>query len=472
MVENKDAAPEPTLIEKEDCLYLNMWVPAGEPPAGGWPVQIHIHGGWLQIGNAMQSNAFDPFDLMAITDTPRIIVSATYRLNLFGFLTSPTLAELGEDPAPGNYGFWDQRAALEWTAKNISHFGGNPDNITVGGHSAGAYSAFFQLYYDTYLPTSQRLIKRAFLYSNAVGVQPNPIDAPTHIDQFNELCSVLSIPPHLPAAEKLSALRAIHSTDLAAAIPKLKLHTFRACTDSSFVFPKFLHSIHDGTFTSRLATNNIQIMLGDLSDEWKLYRIVNPPSDLPSLKTQLQNYYPLPVVEAMVAHYPLPGPKAPIEAWIDLYGHITADCQAHATVRGLSHALLHPPRGSTALPLSSVHRYRIAWRAAALDDWLDPDVGVCHGADQNVWYCSGHRAGLTEQDKRIVQEWLKPFSAFLAGKGDIQWGTKAEDEVRELGKDGEIRVVRDGDWARKMEVWDVMTRSQLGEQGQGERSML
>jgi carboxylesterase type B len=459
LLENKDAAPEPELIEKEDCLYLNIWVPAGTPPEAGWPVVFYIHGGWLQIGNAMQSNAFDPFDLLASTSTPRIIVAPTYRLNLFGFLASSVLAELAEDPAPGNYGFWDQRAALEWTAVNIGYFGGDPANITVGGHSAGAYSTLFQLYHDTYLPAEERLIKRIFLYSNAVGVQPNTYSSDFNTNQFDELCSVLSVPATLSPAEKISHLRTFHSTDLVAAISKLTFHTFRACTEESFVPSHFLESIHDGSFTTHLANNGVQIMLGDVRDERLMYRLVNPPSDYATLKRQLQNYYPGPVVQALLMHYDLPGEEAPAVEWQDIYGIITGDCQSHAMVRGFAHSLLHPPEGSKALPTTSVHRYRINWRAKSLDAWLDPKVGVCHGADMPIWWCSGFRAGFTDEDKKITQEWLEPFARFVAGK-ETEWGAKDEEGLRRLDESGEIMVVKDEDWEKGLRVWDLMHQAQ------------
>jgi carboxylesterase type B len=458
LLENKDAAPEPELIEKEDCLYLNIWAPAGTPPETGWPVVFYIHGGWLQIGNAMQSNAFDPFDLLASTSTPRIIVAPTYRINLFGFLASSVLAELAEDPAPGNYGFWDQRAALEWTAANVGHFGGDPANITVGGHSAGAYSAFFQLYHDTYLP-EERLIKRIFLYSNAVGVQPNTYSSDFNTTQFDELCSVLSVPATLSPTEKISHLRTLHSTDLVAAISKLTFHTFRACTEESFVPSHFLESIHDGSFTTHLANNGVQVMLGDVRDERLMYRLVNPPSDYATLKRQLQNYYPGPVVQALLMHYDLPGEEAPAVEWQDIYGIITGDCQSHAMVRGFAHSLLHPPEGSKALPTTSVHRYRINWRAKSLDAWLDPKVGLCHGVDMPIWWCSGFRAGFTDEDKKVTQEWLEPFADFVVGR-EAKWGTKNEDEVRRLDESGEIIVVKDEDWKKGLRVWDLMHQAQ------------
>ena len=460
LLENPDAAPEPELFEKEDCLYLNVWVPTSEPPESGWPVVFFIHGGWLQIGNAMQSNLFDPYDLMASTETPRVIVSATYRLNLFGFLSSSALAESAEDPQPGNYGFWDQRAALEWTAANIAHFGGNPNNITAGGHSAGAYSALFQLYHDTYLPAAQRLIKRAFLYSNAVGVQPNPYNSDFNTSQFDELCSVLSVPSTLSSAEKISRLRTVHSTDLIDAVTKLDLHTFRACTDDSFVPSSFLESIHDGTFTTRLAQNNVQIMLGDVGDEELLYRLVNPPSNYADLKMQLQNYYPGPVVQALLMHYDLPAEDATAVEWQDIYGIITGDCQSHAMVRGFAHALLHPPDGSTALAIGSVHRYRIKWRAKGLDQWLDPKARLCHGADMPIWWCSGFRAGFTDEDTKVALAWLEPFGDFVAGRA-VSWGVKTEEEVKGVDEKGDIKVVKDESWEKGLAVWDLMHKAQL-----------
>ena len=100
----------------------------------------------------MLSNGYDPFDLMASTVTPRVIVAPMYRLNLLGFLANSTLAEPAEDPALGNYGFRDQRAAFEWTAANIARVVGDQVNVTAGGHSAGAYSALLQLHYDMYCP--------------------------------------------------------------------------------------------------------------------------------------------------------------------------------------------------------------------------------------------------------------------------------------------------------------------------------
>lgn len=102
--------------------------------AADGPSFFYIHGGFLQWGSANDKpEAIAP--LMTETDFEAIIVAPAYRLNVFGFIASKELqeeaAKSGE--TAGNLGFWDQRTALEWTAKNIGYFGGNAENITVAG---------------------------------------------------------------------------------------------------------------------------------------------------------------------------------------------------------------------------------------------------------------------------------------------------------------------------------------------------
>lgn len=125
----------------EDCLQLNIWTPPGKAPAEGWPVFFYIHGGFLQWGQAnMEPTALAA--LLGETEFKCMIVAPAYRLNVFGFVTSKELAAEADKhgESVGNMGFWDQRTALEWTAKYISCFGGDAKNITVGGYSAGRWS--------------------------------------------------------------------------------------------------------------------------------------------------------------------------------------------------------------------------------------------------------------------------------------------------------------------------------------------
>ena len=88
----------------EDCLFLNIWVPADPPPTRGWPVLAWIHGGFYQVGNPLQE--VDPTGLLSEAGLQAIVVAIGYRLNIFGFLACRGLK--------GNFGLWDQRMALEW----------------------------------------------------------------------------------------------------------------------------------------------------------------------------------------------------------------------------------------------------------------------------------------------------------------------------------------------------------------------
>ena len=96
----------------------------------------YTDGGWLQFGTPNQQNLTA---MLGETECQCIIVCPAYRVNLFGFLASREIQQeaVARSEPVGNFGFWDQRLALEWTFKNISCFGGDAAHITIGGLSAG-----------------------------------------------------------------------------------------------------------------------------------------------------------------------------------------------------------------------------------------------------------------------------------------------------------------------------------------------
>jgi len=117
----------------EDCLYLNVWAPAG---AAKLPVMVWIYGGGFQAGSASEPRQ----DGSKLATRGVIVVSMNYRLGVFGFLAHPDLTKEASSHASGNYGLLDQIAALQWVKKNIAAFGGDPDNVTIFGESAGSLS--------------------------------------------------------------------------------------------------------------------------------------------------------------------------------------------------------------------------------------------------------------------------------------------------------------------------------------------
>jgi para-nitrobenzyl esterase len=119
----------------EDCLYLNIWTPAVSPREK-LPVFVWIYGGGFSSGSA----ACAVYDGEEMSKKGIIFVSINYRVGVFGFLSHPELSNESENKVSGNYGLFDQIAALAWIKKNIEAFGGDPLKVTIAGQSAGSMS--------------------------------------------------------------------------------------------------------------------------------------------------------------------------------------------------------------------------------------------------------------------------------------------------------------------------------------------
>ncbi|MGF7142102.1 para-nitrobenzyl esterase [Anaerotaenia torta] len=149
---------DPEIPMNEDCLYLNVWTPVctGEERL---PVFVWYFGGGLQVGHTAEME----FDGERIARRGIVVVTVNYRLNSFGFLCHPEITE--EAPAsPGNFGHLDQQAGTQWVKRNIAAFGGDPDNITIGGQSAGGGSVLSQLT----SPQNEGLFQRVIIESGIV----------------------------------------------------------------------------------------------------------------------------------------------------------------------------------------------------------------------------------------------------------------------------------------------------------------
>jgi para-nitrobenzyl esterase len=130
------AAPAPPPREParaEDCLYLNVWTSASNPNDRR-PVMMWIYGGGFTGG----SGGLAWYDGENLASKGPVIVTMNYRLGSLGFFAHPELAKESGHNASGNYGMMDAIAALQWVKKNISAFGGDPNNVTIAGESAGA----------------------------------------------------------------------------------------------------------------------------------------------------------------------------------------------------------------------------------------------------------------------------------------------------------------------------------------------
>ena len=136
----------------EDCLHLNIYAPAGTLQTGSrsYPVLLWIHGGSFTVGLSDQY----PGDVLGgFNDV--ILVVINYRLNVFGFFST------GDDTITGNQGLWDQALAIKWVHDHIAKFGGDANDVTLFGGSAGAVSVMYQSMYSG----NEGYIKRAIVES-------------------------------------------------------------------------------------------------------------------------------------------------------------------------------------------------------------------------------------------------------------------------------------------------------------------
>jgi para-nitrobenzyl esterase len=137
----------------EDCLFLNVWAPAVAKKGAKLPVMVWIHGGAFVFG----SGVFPNFSGASFTEKGVILVSINYRLGRLGFFAFPALSKEHPEEPKGNYAYMDQIAALKWVKENIAAFGGNRDNVTIFGESAGGVSVHSLLT----IPQAEGLFQKA-----------------------------------------------------------------------------------------------------------------------------------------------------------------------------------------------------------------------------------------------------------------------------------------------------------------------
>lgn len=201
----KPASPCPQLggpdgsaaVGSEDCLYLNVVTPVGGN-ARRLPVMVWLAGGGFVSGSGSD---YDPTRI--VVQGHVVVVTVNYRLGALGFLDHPVFA--AADPAAGNYGIADQQAALRWVRSNIEQFGGDADNVTLFGQSAGAYSTCLHLA----SPSSAGLFQKAIVQSGpcANSMVTRPVAQARAIQVASDLgCST--------ATGALECLRAVPATRL------------------------------------------------------------------------------------------------------------------------------------------------------------------------------------------------------------------------------------------------------------------
>jgi para-nitrobenzyl esterase len=187
----------------EDCLYLNVYTPKA-PPASKLPVMVWIHGGSFLNG------AGSHYDGRLLSESgPVVVVTLNYRLGAFGSMNLPELDASRPGAPSGNDGIRDQQLALRWVKANAARFGGDPDNVTLFGESAGSFSACVHWI----SPSSRSLAQRFVMQSGScLGFGAHVADKPVEPSPGKQLVAELCP----GAADPLTCLRALDAAAIAA----------------------------------------------------------------------------------------------------------------------------------------------------------------------------------------------------------------------------------------------------------------
>ncbi|GAA1701322.1 carboxylesterase/lipase family protein [Streptomyces yatensis] len=339
-------------IPGEDCLNLNVWTP---DPAGRLPVMVWLHGGAFTQG----SGAVPLYDGSRFARDGVVCVTVNYRLGAEGFLF------LGEGDT-ANLGLHDQLAALRWVRENITAFGGDPDNVTLFGQSAGAMSIGALLA----APRTAGLIRRAVLQS---GAAHHVLTRATARRIGHHLAELLGVPPTrralatLPPRRLADAVEDLGSAVLAEPDPARwgevarNLMPLEPVVDGDLLPAPPIEAIAGG------AAADVDVLVGTNSDEYRLFLVPSGMLDLigePELRTVAAGYGPDPdeAVAAYRAEHPDGSP-----------GELLAALATDWFYRLPAIRLAEARTGHT----GATHVYEFAWRPPTFDGRL----GACHAAE-------------------------------------------------------------------------------------------
>ena len=326
--------------QSDDCLNLNVWTPSVEDVR---PVLVWIHGGAFSLG-AGSLSVYDGSRMAAATNT--VVVTINYRLGALGFLVI-------DDPScTPNVGLLDQVAALKWVRDNISAFGGDPDNITIFGESAGGGSVLSLLA----MPAAVGLFQRAIVQSGAT-------DLLLHRDKAQIVAEAFARSAGLDTVD-VDALRSMSGAQIIDAQANAAMELFSTVGTMPF------HPVVDGVVLPQTwleaassGFNPVPVIIGTNRDEMDLFKMFDPAAGsltADGLRTRLTAAGGN--VDALIDAYGATDASEPPEAWRRANTDIAMWLPALRIAEARS---AHSP----------TWMYRFDWEASS------PDMGSPHGVD-------------------------------------------------------------------------------------------
>lgn len=414
----------------EDCLSLNIWTPASQSDAP-LPVMVWIHGGSFVAGSG---RIYDSRRLVARGGI--VVVTINYRLGAPGFLADPALGPPGE---VGNYGLADQQAALRWVRDNIAKFGGDPDNVTVAGESAGGMSVCDHLV----APGSKGLFAKAVIMSGPCQAQ---VALPVAEQRSIDYATDAGCPDRGTAAE---CLRALPANELRTPVWFYGIGKDRLSgpvTGTAGLPTDPVEAIDDGKAA------RVPVMIGTTRDEWTLFVALQylrgdtayTPVDYPRLLADTFGKDAAAVAE----HYPLTAyPSVPLA-----YAATVTDGMFACPGDRMAHALARD---------DDVFYYEFNDRTAPAPEPLRTlpfPVGASHSLELRYLFDVGGTEPLTPEQSRLADQMIDYWAAFMTdgeprAHGQPYWPALGTgQQVMSLQPDGN-RVVEDFDQTHQCQFW-------------------
>ena len=288
----KDNYREPV---SEDSLYLNIWRPAQKTDQA-LPVLVYIHGGSLQTGQPW----YQDYSGEGLARKGIIVVNMAYRLGIFGFYADPALAEESPNHTTGNYGLLDQILALQWVKDNIAAFGGDPENITISGESAG--SACVSALCTS--PLAKGLFKRVILESSTVSA-PKPAHSFRLLDEAYETAEQMKDRLH---AQTLKDLRALPADKI---VREMAIH--HHITIDGFVLSETPYeSYQKGIY-------NEEAQLQGFNREEGAPFIIFSPANMKNYEQKIRASFEDPYADQILALFPAKTDAEAKRNWADIY---------------------------------------------------------------------------------------------------------------------------------------------------------
>ena len=428
--------------QSEDCLNLNLWTPALDRARR--PVMVWIHGGGFTIGGGSQE-IYNGSVLAKRGDV--VVVTINYRLGPLGFLRLNDVTN-GRIPSSGNEGLLDQLAALQWVRDNIAEFGGDPDNVTIFGESAGGMSVGALLA----MPSARGLFHKAIPQSGSC-------DTVSSIARANRtaerVLSKLSV-----SAGDADAIRAIPVAQLLTGVfgadgktPDRELGmAYQPVMDGTVIPRELIEMVGQGSAAG------VAVMVGSNLEEWKLFSAMDPSAqrlDKAGLVARMSKRMTADFASSIIASYERARTSAGASITPpELFSAIETDRVFR--MPGVRLAEIHGRSERRA------YNYLFTWRSPAMRGAL----GSCHALELGFVFGTNHLAGMRRfagegpAAEKLAIEMQDAWFAF-ARDGNPGWPGYTEAR-RATMLFGETSSVAEAPFEEERRAWDGVGSGILG----------